>query len=52
MVILHIASVGKDLCNGMDIVVPQHIQAQAEFATIGFINIQEINFPDIEQQLQ
>ena len=39
MVILHIACIKDDLFSGVCVVVPQHIKAQSQYATVGFINV-------------
>lgn len=47
MVILHVAAIENSLFNGVCVAVPQHILAQMEFATVGFINIKNIVIDEI-----
>lgn len=42
MIILHIACTNGDPCNGVQVVVPQHLNAQRTFAQVGFVNISNI----------
>ena len=43
MVILHIARIGTNPANGVHVAVPLHIQAQAQFAQVGLVNLSNID---------
>lgn len=44
MVIWHICSTSGDPCNGMVTVIPGHVKAQANYAKIALINLEEYRF--------
>lgn len=52
MVILHIAFVTNDKFSGVNVAVPAHIKAQANFAEVGFINITNWEIDGIPNQMQ
>lgn len=53
MVILHIANIKKDMCNGVCVVVPQHITAQQQILdTVGFINITNCHIDGMKNQFK
>ena len=43
MIILHIATTGKNPARGVHVAVPLHIVAQAQFAQVGLVNLSNIN---------
>lgn len=50
MNILHIACTNGDMCNGVQVVVPQHLVAQSKYANIGFMNLSNIQVYGINNQ--
>lgn len=52
MVILHIAAVSNNLFSGICVAVPWHIITQQKYATVGFINIKNVNIPGIKNTFE
>ena len=48
MTIVHIAKIENNPCNGVSVVVPQHICAQSNYANVLFYNLNNIPIVDVE----
>ncbi|MGF0019757.1 glycosyltransferase family 4 protein [Sporofaciens sp. SGI.106] len=52
LTIIHIADIKISKFSGVSVVVPKHIKAQGQYANVGFINVNNIDIPDIEIQFE
>ncbi len=50
MVILHIAAIRENACTGVSVAVPQHICAQQELESVGFVNLTNTKIRGIKNQ--
>ena len=52
MIILHIASISNNKCDGVCVAVPQHVKAQENNNIVGFININNDRINEIDNNIQ
>lgn len=50
MIILHISYIAGNKYRGVDVVVPEHVKHQAEYASVGFINVDNVRIDGIVNQ--
>lgn len=52
MVVLHIAKIKNVHYSGVCVVVPQHVKYQSEYASVGFINVNNIKIEGVGNQFE
>ena len=49
MIIIHVANIENKKCSGVDVIVPQHLISQSNYAKVALLNIGNININNIAQ---
>ena len=52
MVILHITFIKNNSFSGVCVVVPQHVEAQRQYATVGFLNVKNEEIDNLDSIMQ
>ena len=52
MIILHIAYISNNFCNGVCVAAPKHISAQSAYATVGLINVNQVKIDGVATQIE